>query len=148
MGQINPISELVYDYGKHSRKHCSVSTCHRAHIITTERIDSITGNEIIEKRHTPRTLKKYGGETLQYASVEKTRDYTGKLLRVYKRKRDRHKRVSFKEINYTRKGKVIDKKTGNHKRKVVKEYDENGKLVRHTKVNKRDFDLKKDLTRN
>ena len=146
--QVIPISELKYDKGKHSKKKCTISVCHKRHVVTQTKIDSITGNETIETRTFPKTDKADRGEILRYKSVELTYDYTGKLLRKYTRKRDRHKRVSFKEANFTRDGKRRDKKVGNHRKKIVKEYDENGKLVRQTNVRKREFELKKDLTRN
>lgn len=147
MAQINPIGSLDYKKGKHSRKKCMRSTCHRAHVIITTRIDSTTGNEITERRYTPRTPKEEGGESLRYKSTEKTRDYTGKLLRLYKRRRDRFKRVTFKEINWARNGKRVSKRIGKHNKTDVKEYDENGKLVRHSVVNKREFLVKKDLNK-
>lgn len=147
-GQAIPIRELPYNPPSHSKEDCTKSACHKKHIVTEITIDTLSGNETTITLIFPRTKKKNIGETLRYKSTEKTHDYTGKLLSVYRRKRDIHKRVSFSEKRWNRDGKLVEKKTGNHKQKKVKEYDDNGKLVRFSIVNKREYTVKKDLTKN
>lgn len=147
-GQAIPIRELLFKPSSHSKKDCIKGVCHKKHIVTEIVIDTLSGNETTITRIFPRTKKRNMGETLRYKSIEKTHDYTGKLLSVYRRKRDVHKRVSFSEKRWNRDGKLIEKKTGNHKQRKVKEYDDNGKLVRFTVINKRQYSVKKDLTKN
>ena len=147
-GQAIPMRELPYTPPSHSKKDCLKGICHKKHIVTEIVIDTLSSNETTVTRIFPRTKKKDMGETLRHKSIEKTYDYTGKLLGVYRRKRDIHKRVSFIEKRWNRDGKLVEKKTGNHKQKKIKEYDDNGKLVRFSVVNKREYSVKKDLTKN